>query len=251
MKANDCKLIRHDIEETEFGRELSPGVVQHMDQCTSCREFFESDKKIRQMVGSLAPVEAPADFDFRLSARIAQTSTRRFGGWNFSLAVPSAVIAALVLIVVGIFAFRSPQIETRNQTATTTTSDPSKDESKTQAGGTDTHLSKPSNENPNPEKSKVIPEKNRRLVKPNEAVAQRSGLVIEDSSSRGARIVKSEQPLVGIQPQLVFPMQTLTVSVDDAKGVSRTISFPTVSFGSQRVLAGNGASYQTPARTNW
>jgi hypothetical protein len=252
MKANDCKLIRRDIEEMELGKEPRSNVQQHIEQCSSCREFFESDRKVRQMVGSLTPVEAPADFDFRLSARIAQHSSRRVGGWNFSLAIPSAVVAALALVVVGIFAFRSSTVQTNKERAANVQPSTAQSDHKTDGVAIKAD-DKPSTVNGNEfQPTRGSLENQVPFIKRNQTVAQRrGGLVIQDSSSRAAKVIRNEQPIDGLQPELVFPMQTFTVSVDDAKGVSRTISIPSVSFGSQRVLAGNGSSYQTPSRTNW
>jgi len=53
----------------------------------------------------------------------------------------------------------------------------------------------------------------------------------------------------------VFPIgtsfQSLKVSLDDGRGSSRTISVPSVSFGSQRVLSPGSSSLLASARSDW
>jgi hypothetical protein len=59
-----------------------------------------------------------------------------------------------------------------------------------------------------------------------------------DFSSERANVVSNTRPAVNNAP--VFPIeassQSVKISLDDGRGNARTISFPTVSFGSQRVL---------------
>src|SRR5687768_8124777 len=106
MKAKDCKAIRRKIEEADLGQEPGTLTMSHLRQCSPCREFFESEKNLRQVVASLGPVEAPADFDFRLRARIANErprSRRSLTIGNPSLGIPTLTFAALVLLAGGIF----------------------------------------------------------------------------------------------------------------------------------------------------
>ena len=49
----------------------STAATEHLRECAACREFHEQQTKLRQIVGSLGTVDAPADFDFRLRARLA------------------------------------------------------------------------------------------------------------------------------------------------------------------------------------
>jgi hypothetical protein len=56
--------------------------------------------------------------------------------------------------------------------------------------------------------------------------------------------MKLGQPTLDPAPvfQIDASLQSVTVSLDDGRGNERTISFPTVTFGSQRVLA-NGNQF--------
>jgi hypothetical protein len=59
-----------------------------------------------------------------------------------------------------------------------------------------------------------------------------------DFSSERANVVSNTRPALNNTP--VFPIeasvQSVKVSLDDGRGNAHTISFPSVSFGSQRVL---------------
>jgi hypothetical protein len=244
MNANDCKVIRREIDESEPGQELRSDVMRHINQCSACREVFESGTKLRQIVASLVPVEAPADFDFRLSARLAQVSGRRSLPWNFSFAIPAVALAAVALIVGGVFMLRRPTGETPRVNAVASTpiveSTPKPAEFKaTQPPQPIDHV------------KQAVPQRPQTLSKRSEVAKRRGNVVAKDFGFGVAESIRNDEPIVATPAQLIFPVQTLSLSVDDGKGVPRTISFPSVSFGSQRVLAGNGSSFQSQNRTNW
>ena len=71
MKAANCVASCREIEEANVGQQLTEGATEHVRNCAKCRDFYESRLKLRQMVASLGTVEAPADFGFRVRARIA------------------------------------------------------------------------------------------------------------------------------------------------------------------------------------
>ena len=59
-----------------------------------------------------------------------------------------------------------------------------------------------------------------------------------DFSSERANVVSNARPALNNEPvfSIDASLQSLKVSLDDGRGNAHTISFPTVSFGSQRVL---------------
>ena len=73
------------------------------------------------------------------------------------------------------------------------------------------------------------------------AVAKRQSVAV-DLSSKPAPVIRGE----AIATMPTFPLdvsqQSFKVSLDDGSGGSRTISVPTVSFGSRRVLMGGSVS---------
>ena len=255
MKVKDCKAIRREIEETETGQEPNASTLSHLRQCRSCLEFFESEKKLRLVMASLAPVEAPADFDFRLRARIANErihSRRGFAVGNFSLAIPTLTFAALVLLAGGVFLL--PRLNNLDDTAQGIAAHAVEDprpvaEMAPSPSGvitesearTDVKEVKPG---PPGRRPKAIARK--------DTLASQSGkLIVRDSGAVGASVLKQQEPAGDSRIPLIFPLQTMKVSVDDGSGVSRTISFPTVSFGSQRVLTSAGSSFNPSAKGVW
>jgi len=255
MKAQDCNAIRREIEETDLGHQLSMLAASHVRACNACQKFYQTDMRLRQLIGSLALVEAPADFDFRLRARLAQerrSSAIHFSFAPKSLAIPSVAVAALLLLAGSVFVLRSFK---------SSTSAPSTVAQGSQGTTFTVVKSTPAIPSPSPVESSVIvasDKQNRNKPAPKLAVkrnvvalAGSSRTTKKDSSSTAATVVRRAEPSSGSQLTINLPVQTLKVSVDDGSGNSRTISFPTVSFGSDRVLTRNGFTSQSTARTNW
>ena len=70
--------------------------------CPACAAFRNRAIGAAQLVGSLEPVVAPADFDMRLRARIAATRTAESQPFFARLiGVPAIAMAAVVVIAVG------------------------------------------------------------------------------------------------------------------------------------------------------
>ncbi len=76
MREKQCEVIRRELEEVALNDEFSGAAAEHLRGCADCREFQRQQTKLRQIVGSLGTVNAPADFDFRLRARLAADSER-------------------------------------------------------------------------------------------------------------------------------------------------------------------------------
>ena len=58
-----------------LGEDCNAEVSQHLGECSECRVFHDKQIKLRQIVGSLGTVSAPADFDFRLRSRLASENS--------------------------------------------------------------------------------------------------------------------------------------------------------------------------------
>ena len=71
MKELNCAASRREVEESDIAQQLSAAANAHLRDCAKCRDFYESRQKLREMVRNLETVEAPADFNFRVRARIA------------------------------------------------------------------------------------------------------------------------------------------------------------------------------------
>src|SRR5690242_3355530 len=100
MKDTRCELIRRELEDLTLNEEFSAAAAEHLQSCADCREFQRQQTKLRQIVGSLGTVSAPADFDFRLRARLAADSTaHNFRYWSFAV---KGLAAAAILLVFGL-----------------------------------------------------------------------------------------------------------------------------------------------------
>ena len=101
----NCNKCRDEIEELEGGQLLSQSVNAHLESCPSCSQFREERLALRQMIGSLEVIDAPADFDFRLRARLAAQKGREPGriAWGrFAPGTRSLALAATFVIIVAL-----------------------------------------------------------------------------------------------------------------------------------------------------
>lgn len=254
MKDN-CLASRHEIEEANLGQPLSESATEHMGGCAKCQDFYESRLKLRQMVAGLGTVEAPADFDFRVRARIASEQVGAPHGFSFgnlAIGFPSIALGTLVLLVGAGFAVRVWNSPTNSATAVRTEApdvnqpnlvveqNPSAEELIASRGNHE--------ELAVDAESKVRDAKKQRTQVRRSVVSLRnkSAVATHDFSSAPAPVIKQEDAIASLETSRVFLIeassQPLRVSLDYAKGGSRTISVPTLSFGSERVLTGEGSS---------
>ena len=83
MRKNNCEVIRRELDELMLDETCSTAALEHLRECGACRKFHEKQTKLRQIVGSLGTVAAPADFDFRLRARLANESASAASHFSF------------------------------------------------------------------------------------------------------------------------------------------------------------------------
>ncbi|MBV9958347.1 MAG: hypothetical protein JO360_08000 [Acidobacteria bacterium] len=104
----NCQACRREIEESDGTRALNGSAGAHLESCAECRAFADEQAALRRLIGSLEVVAAPADFDFRLRARLAglksdgaQRGARlRFapGAWSLALAASFVLLIAVGLV---------------------------------------------------------------------------------------------------------------------------------------------------------
>lgn len=249
----NCKTVCREIEESEAGSHLSEVAEGHLRSCLNCHEFNDSRLKLRQMVAGLVAVKAPADFDFRLRARLANEGKQPapFLIRKQAFGFPSLVLATLALLVGAGLAARVlwPSAGTssivRSETPSVNQPVP------------------PFKEKPPAEKQAVvkvadrIPDQTSARNKPTvakpgsfavkgtgrTAVAMTRGkdpVATKDFSSGQAPVVKRNDSIVGNETAGIFPIEAsepMKISLDYATGISRTISLPPLSFGSQQVVS--------------
>jgi hypothetical protein len=233
MKETKCEAIRRELDELTLGDECGVDATRHLQQCGECRDFHQKQTRLRQIVGGLGTVAAPPDFDFRLRARLANESNTagfhlRVLQWPFATK-GVAVAAVLLLFVVGAVLVRrnmvnqesnrEPQVAVRDQEPARPAPGPIEIKEQT------------------PFQPAVVASHDGPRKSTGERTAQpKRTMVAVDRASEGASVFSDSQQQAAIFP-IDASLQSLRVSIDDGHGNARTISVPTISFGSQRVLA--------------
>lgn len=237
MSDKRCEPVRRELEELMLGDVYSATTAGHLQTCSDCRDFQRQQTKLRQIVGSLGTVSAPADFDFRLRARLAADSEAPgFHFWSFTV---KGLATAAVLVVFGVGAVVVWQRSHEPHPAAVAVTPPQVEEPiRHEAGNSNDASSSAQGRETIP----VVADNQTppRLRKSDRRVASTPKRTVSsiDFSSERANVVSNTRPAVNNTP--VFPieasLQSVKISLDDGRGNERTISFPTVSFGSQRVL---------------
>jgi hypothetical protein len=234
MKDKRCEPVRRELEELMLNEDFSAATAEHLETCSDCRDFQRQQMKLRQIVGSLGTVNAPADFDFRLRARLAADSQApSFRFWTFAV---KGLATAAVLVVFGVGAVMVWQRMHEQQPAAVAVTPPQVTEPAQQEGGVQSlHVAGREGNVTTVADNATPPRKTRRSPIVNRSKPTVSTM---DFSSERANVVSDARP--ANNNATVFPieasLQSVRVSLDDGRGNARTISFPTVSFGSQRVL---------------
>src|ERR1043166_1762630 len=265
MRNANCQNIRREIEEAGSAELLGSSAIAHIQGCPACETLSRQHTKLQRIISGLGTVEAPGDFDFRLRARLAGekrgASASRFSG--FSLGLRTVAVGAMLLLLIGaVFVFLNLRnqplapVASNPEAPKVTRNDPVKAGAPSGAiGGPDQAVTLPAKDNVNGNDKIVRPvlrtPRNRDLN--NELATYRGNrFATQDSGSTQAT---SLRPDGESYPTAAFPInasyQSLKVSVDDGRGTSRTISVPTVSFGSDRSISQNPSPLMVPVRGSW
>ena len=224
MNANECRHTRREIDELEFGAEPGQSAQAHLALCEACRKFSAERAELRELVGTLEPVVAPADFDMRLRARIAaqRSSSRRLPFFARFISTPALAAATLFVIVAGTVVWISQRQSSSPATPTRTTATFNPTEP----------ANPPATEGGN--------------------AAAGAGVVAVNAGNGPRRIrstAKSPQSRdygVGPAPRIVqndtdqayvnAPSKPVVFSLEDERGTTRKISLPPVTFGAQNLV---------------
>jgi hypothetical protein len=240
MSKSICTTIQREFDEMALDEHCSAVSFEHLTQCDECRDYHQKQTKLREIVGSLGTVSAPPDFEIRLRSRLARDNnasrTSFINSW--SLSQRSVAVATLLLLLIGgaiLVSQRSkrdaepPRVAESNQ-APIPASVAVPKENSTQVAVQDEHRA--SNIEATPTGTLI----NKRTL-PSTPRNKRS-TVAADFSSLQAPVIQGSQTVTSSDP--VFPVdasqQSLKVSLLDGRGNRKTISLPTVTFGSQRVV---------------
>lgn len=234
MRKNNCEEIRRELDELMLEETASSSAVAHLKECSACREFHETHTKLRRMVGSLGTVAAPADFDFRLRARLASDSGN--GAFHFWPLVQKGFAVAAVVIV---FAFGVVVVRNfvNQQKEEVVTSQPAVQQTPQQIQTTQANT-RPAAQDLTALAPPDSPQRIRSERLPQIGPKTMRQLSTKDSSKEIAPVLGPEA--FTSEVGAVFPidasLQPLRLSLDDGRGNPKTISVPTIRFGSQQML---------------
>jgi hypothetical protein len=227
MRSLECRVTRQHIDELELGERPSERASAHLSLCAGCRDFRAARNELRQLVGSLEPVVAPADFEMRLRARIARDqSPTREPLFARLIRTPALAAAALFVMVGGTLVWVAQRdIEPSANVATVQQPLPA---------------AKPSH-------SAIITSG---ASDPTDASASREEVVanVPNVTSRKHRApsrIQSQDYSVLAAPDPIrqtdqayvnAPSRPVVFALEDERGTKRKISLPPVSFGSQSLV---------------
>jgi len=249
MKVIGCKSVSKEIDELESGQLPGANAQAHLQDCGSCRSFYDDRLKLRQMIAGLETVEAPGDFDFRLRARLANLRAERPAAFSsFGFGLPSIALVVLAMLVgVGLYlraTTNSVSQEPLARSEITKTAEPAAVESSSPADVKSSELTASASRET---VGTTRIEEPAAVVK--ERVHSRKG-----NRSSNSNLIRRDDFVAKSETSAMFPLEAaepLRVSVDYATGGSRTLSLPAVSFGSQQVVARGASMVKTSARTVW
>jgi len=237
MRKNNCELIRRELDELMLDETYSSSAVEHLRECADCRDFHDRQTKLRQIVSSLGTVAAPADFDFRLRARLANeaSAASQFHYWPVARRA-LAVAALLIVFATGAVLVKNVVNRPSGSGEVARKEEPKVDQPDKPVGTVTPIVQEHRDKNliaVNPEKHPQI--KNDRSTAMSSL--NRRQMVSVDRSGLGAEVIK-QSDLLSASP--AFPIdvsdQAFKVSLDDGRGNAKTISVPPISFGSQKIV---------------
>lgn len=106
----NCKGIQAVIDSASSRNPISGETQVHLNGCPDCRSYSDQTNSLRSLLSAQPRVQAPADFDFRLRARIARAQTEPANpfaflenllGRTFSMKQAAASLAALAVMAAG------------------------------------------------------------------------------------------------------------------------------------------------------
>src|SRR6476619_6450719 len=100
MNRIDCSNVRRQIEEAANDEILAAPAREHLRSCAACSTFGQEQQQLKEMVAGLGGVEVPADFNFKLQARLAASRSSRRGSFSGNgFGMRSVAFASLVLLL--------------------------------------------------------------------------------------------------------------------------------------------------------
>ncbi len=263
---SDCKVFQHEILEALDGSAMSHGARAHAESCRACGEEVRGRERLRALVGGLAKVEAPADFDYRLRARMAAAgmSGRRspLRGLRLVYAfAPVAAAACFLVVSTALYLRQSSQTRPAEAPVGVASEAARNATALQQAASVPTigkvEASKRTGERPvqvasaPPARSSV--QRVRAASRPSREVAaspegRAAGLQRNTAiASVYAAPVITRQ---GVPFALKTPAEPMRMILMDERGAGRVVPMRSVSFGSQELIARENPSRQVSVAEN-
>lgn len=225
MLSKECRLVRGQIDELELDERPSERTTAHLSLCAACRDFRAERTELRQLVGSLEPVVAPADFEMRLRARIAREgSPSREPLFARLIRTPALAAAALFVVAGGALVWVAQRDSEPSAPVATVKPPPiarPSDPNATMPVANDTTGATTPRDQVAGNVPGVSPRKNR------PGSRGRS----EDYSVLPANTIRQND-----QAYVDAPSKPVVFALEDERGTKRKISLPPVSFGSQSLV---------------
>src|SRR5947209_2229399 len=253
----DCKTYRSEIEESADG--LSDAARAHAESCPACGDFRRVSESLRRLVGGLERVEAPADFEFRLRARMASQHGTRGGkpfAGRMNLYGFGAVAAALCFLAVSasLYFWQGQRLKQRDnvreseRTEVTIKSDrPQVADTFTPGATTNPTSASVTGTTAAAAKSKGAKARSVVRQRVHEVARAEEGRKVSVDNTLTASLTSA--PVISRIPLGNSP-ETLRVVLRDEHGAARVVPVRAVSFGSQELLARESTNRRVNVKEN-
>jgi hypothetical protein len=260
-----CEAYRGEFEEATADVRLSRDASEHAAGCEACGRLYRERVALRGLVGELARVEAPADFEFRLRARIRAaegTPRRRFFARPATQTASAALVACLVLLVAAGIYIKRPTHSTQQSVASGGAGEVSQPTASEATGA------RVENVPTKIETAKVseggraadvinASAQGKTTAKGEAAQGRRAGVLTRSFAERAAPGLSRKGIDAGQVAMLSTPVplklpagqQPMRVVLRDDNGASRVVSVRSVSFGSQQFVGGLRTSFRPSGET--
>jgi hypothetical protein len=255
---SDCKAYREEIEELAGVGRLGLEARAHVNACAACRALEQERASLRRLVRRLERVEAPADFEFRLRARMA-ASRGREGRNPFRPVYGFAALAASALFLfVSASLYVTQERQQRPSRQEVLTADGSGDGGKPQrqdragAQATDAGMNGDAGRTQAASRGEQAKARARAAALPRAREVALRGSAGQPSVRNSSTFSVDSARVIEQNPTLKISLDTsaqpLRVVLKDERGASRVVPMRPVSFGSQDLIAREGQGRRaTPA----
>ncbi len=225
MRSLECRVTRQQIDELELGERPSERATAHLSQCAGCRDFRAERNELRQLVGSLESVVAPADFEMRLRARIAREQSSSQEPFFARLIRTPALAAAALFVMVGGTLVWVAQRDIEPSTPVATVQQPSPAATASHSATTTSASTDAAEATSSDEVVENVPN-----------VPARKNRVGSRGHSQDYSVLPADSVRQGDQAYVNAPSKPVVFALEDERGTKRKISLPPVSFGSQSLV---------------